>query len=124
MNELSKRVLTALVLLLLVWAWYFQTPPLWFNRILALLAWGATCELVLLVKLRQPAVYMLAALPAWLLFSISPNLLQPVIACLCLVCLVCCVLPSHKQHSFANLFAAIWLLCWLFAVFFCHITDT
>ena len=117
MNELSKRVLTALALLLLVWAWYFQTPPLWFNRILALLAWGATCELVLLVKLRRPAIYMLVALPAWILFSMSPDLLQLLLLTFVWFA-VFVMLSRHKQHSFADLFAAIWLLCWLFAFAF------
>jgi phosphatidate cytidylyltransferase len=117
MNELSKRVLTALALLLLVWAWYFYAPPLWFNRILAFVAWVATCELVLLVKLRQPVIYMLAALPAWVLFSISPDFLQPLL--LAFVWFALFVLFSrHKQPCFADLFAAIWLLCWLFVFAF------
>ena len=117
MNELSKRILTALVLLLLVWAWYFQTPPVWFDRILALLAWGATCELVLLVKLRQPAIYMLVALPAWILFSISPDFLQLLLLVFVWFGLFV-ALSCHQQHSFADLFAAIWLLGWLFVFAF------
>jgi len=117
MNELSKRILTALVLLVLVWAWYFHAPALWFNRILALLAWGATCELVLLVRLRRPAIYMLAALPAWLLFSMSPDVSQLLLLAFAWFALFV-IFSRHKQHSFADLFAAIWLLCWLFAFSF------
>jgi phosphatidate cytidylyltransferase len=117
MNELGKRVLTALALLLLVWSWYLYAPPLWFNRILAFGAWVATCELVLLVKLRQPVIYMLAALPAWVLFSISPDFLQLLL--LAFVWFALSVLFSrHKQPCFSGLFAAIWLLCWLFVFAF------
>jgi len=117
MNELSKRILTALVLLLLVWAWYFHVPTLWFNRILALLAWVATCELVLLVKLRQYVIYMLAALPAWIMFSISPDFLQLLFLAFVWFALFV-AFSRHKQPRFADFFAAVWLLCWLFVFAF------
>jgi len=89
----------------------------WFNYILALLAGVATCELVLLVKLRQPVAYMFAALPAWIMFSISPDFLQLLLLAFVWFALFV-VFSRHQQPRFADIFAAIWLLCWLFVFAF------
>ncbi|MFQ5345035.1 MAG: phosphatidate cytidylyltransferase, partial [Mariprofundus sp.] len=61
MSELGKRIMTAVLLLVVVYGWYAHLLSPWFELGLALLGLVATCELVLLTKLRQPVWYMLTA---------------------------------------------------------------
>ena len=114
MSELGKRLLTALILLLLVWGWYFHLPESGFAVGLALLGWVATCELVLLVRLPQPLAYMFAALPVWTAFSIHPDLVLLMLMIVVWFALFVITSCRQEQASFAPLFAAIWLLGWLF----------
>ena len=117
MSELGKRVLTALVLLLLVWAWYFHLPAAWFPIGLALLGWVATCELVLLTRLSQPFAYMLASLPIWTAFAIHPSL--SLLLLTAVVWLALFVFLSCRQRaSFDHFFAAAWMQGWLFVFAF------
>jgi len=117
MSELHKRIITAVVLLVVVWAWYFHLASPWFERGLAFFAWLTTCELVLLVQLRRGWMYMLSALPIWLLFSFSADIQWMLL--LVFVWFGCFVLESrHKKAAFDHFFTAIWMLGWLFAFAF------
>ena len=113
MSELNKRILTAIVLLLLVYGWYAQLATPWFERGLALLGLVASCELVILMKLRQPLVYMLVALISWLAFSVAQDaalLLLTLFAWFALF-----VWNARQQAAlFADFFATSWMFAWLF----------
>jgi phosphatidate cytidylyltransferase len=117
MSELGKRIITAAILLLLVWGWYFHLSSPWFERALALLGWIATCEVAIMVKLRRPVAYMAAALPFWWLFSIAPDVGQLLLLCLVWFALFVSFCRNARA-SFADFLAAIWLLSWLFAFAF------
>lgn len=113
MSELSKRIITAVVLLLLVWVWYFQLVSPWFERILAVIGFVASCELVLMVKLRKPLVYMASALVMWVLFAFLADinwLLLTIFAWF----FSFVVISRKQQASFAEFFAAVWLLGWIY----------
>jgi len=113
-SELIKRILTAAVLLLLVYGWYVHLTTPWFERGLALLGFVATCELVLLTGLCRPLAYMAAGLALWVSFSLWPvaALLLP----LCLVWFALFVIGGRTHAApFGDFFAVIWMLGWLFA---------
>ncbi|MDQ6983049.1 MAG: phosphatidate cytidylyltransferase, partial [Mariprofundus sp.] len=74
MSELNKRIVTAVVLLLAVYGWYAHLSSPWFERGLASIGFVASCELVLLIKLRQPVLYMIAALAVWWAFTLWPGI--------------------------------------------------
>lgn len=117
MSESLKRLLTAAVLLLLVWGWYFHLPEVGFRAGLAVLGWVATCELVRLTRLPRPRDFMFAALPVWVAFFIRPDL--SLLLLLAFVWFALLVLFSRRQDApFDRFFAAVWMLCWLFAFAF------
>lgn len=113
MSELSKRIITALVLLVVVWAWYFKLSPVWFMAVLALIGWGATCELILMVRLRGSALYMVSALGLWAAFFMLPNIAWLLIAVLCWFGLFVAV-NRAQQPDFPAFFAFVWLFSWLY----------
>jgi len=122
MSELQKRIITAIVLLLAVYGWYVHTASPWFERGMALIGWAASCELVLLVKLRQPLLYIITALTVWTAFAWHPDAALLLLGCFGWFALF--VLGSRNQPaSFGDFFAAIWMFGWLF-VFALAITDT
>jgi len=126
-NELSKRIITAIVLLLLVWAWYFHLASPWFERGLAIFGWLATCELILLVKLRRPWLYMATALLAWLGFAFSADIQLFLLTAF--IWFACFVFDArHNKATFDHFFTGIWILGWLFsfalAVADTHVTAT
>ncbi len=122
MNELAKRITTAIVLLVLVWAWYFNLASPWFERGLALFGWLTTCELILLVKLRRPWFYMFTALLAWFAFCFSADL-QPLLLTIFLW-FACFVYDARRNPAaFDHFFTGIWMFGWLFA-FALAIADT
>jgi len=122
MNELAKRTITAVTLLVLVWAWYFNLSSPWFERCLAFFGWLTTCELILLVKLRKPWLYISTAFLAWLTFSFSADL--QILLLLIFVWFACFVFNSRQSSaSFDQFFTSIWMLSWLFA-FTLAIADT
>jgi len=128
MNELSKRIITAAVLLLLVWAWYFHLASPWFERGLAFFGWLTTCELILLIKLRRPWLYMLSAMLAWLGFAFSADI--QFLLLLTFVWFACFVVdarhlrdPNDQPAAFDHFFTGIWMLGWLFA-FALAVADT
>ncbi|MDQ6998764.1 MAG: phosphatidate cytidylyltransferase [Mariprofundus sp.] len=122
MNELSKRIITAVVLLVLVWAWYFNLASPWFERGLAFFGWLTTCELILLIKLRRPWLYMFTALLAWLAFCFSADL-QPLLL-LIFIWFATMVFDSRQNPpAFDHFFTGIWMLGWLF-IFALAIADT
>ncbi|MDQ6992100.1 MAG: phosphatidate cytidylyltransferase [Mariprofundus sp.] len=113
MSELSKRVITALLLVIVVWAWYFHTSSPWFERLLALIGLIGTCEIVLLMQLRFPFVYMLTSLPLWCAFSLHADVRYFLFMALAWFALY--VLSARqKEASFFSFVAAIWLLFWLY----------
>jgi len=122
MSELSKRIITALILLLLVWGWYFHLASPWFEAALALIGLVASCEVVLMMKLRQPMAYMLSAALMWGLFAWSADITWLLLGGF--VWFFFFVLISRQQQaSFADFFAAIWLLSWVY-VFALAIAET
>lgn len=122
MSELAKRMITAAVLLLLVYGWYVHLSSPWFERGLALLGLVASCELVLLIKLRQPALYMLTALIVWVAFTFWPGVHLFLLSGLVWFALFV-IGARTKTASFGDFFAAIWLFGWLF-VFALAIAQT
>jgi len=122
MNELTKRIVTAVLLLLLVYGWYAGLSSPWFERGLALIAFITTCELILLVQLRQPVLYMIAALTVWVTFTLWPGIELLLLAGFVWFALF--VMGARTQAaSFGDFFAAIWLFGWLF-VFALAIAQT
>jgi len=114
MSELAKRVITAVVLLLLVYGWYVHLSSPWFERGLALLGLVASCELVLLIKLRQPVLYMLTALAVWVAFTLWP-IIDLFLLCAFVWFALFVVDARAKTAAFGDFFAVIWLLGWVFA---------
>jgi len=122
MSELTKRIITAVILLVVVWGWYFHLSSPWFERGLAFVGWITTCELILLVKLRQPWLYMISALFGWLAFSFAADI--QILLLTTFIWFTCFVYDSRKSPaSFEHFFTAIWMLGWLFA-FTLAIADT
>ncbi|OIO73929.1 MAG: phosphatidate cytidylyltransferase [Zetaproteobacteria bacterium CG1_02_53_45] len=122
MGELSKRIITASILFVLVWVWYFHLPSPWFESVLAIIGLVASCEVVLMMKLRQPLVYMLSAAAMWGLFAWSADITWLLLGGF--VWFFSFVLLSRQQQvSFADFFAAIWLLSWVY-VFALAIAET
>ncbi len=112
MNELSQRILTALVLVLAVWAWYFHLHSPWFEAVLALLGFATTCELVLLMKLKARMLYILGGLIFWL--AVYLNMQAVWLPLLLFLWFLLFVLSSrNKAQSFANFAGAIWMMGWL-----------
>ncbi|PIP02823.1 MAG: phosphatidate cytidylyltransferase, partial [Zetaproteobacteria bacterium CG23_combo_of_CG06-09_8_20_14_all_54_7] len=113
MSELGKRIITALLLVVLVWGWYFHAASPWFERLLALVGFAATAELVLLMKLRWPLAFIGSALPLWYAFSLQPD--PRYLLLLALVWFAIYVFGARlQQASFANFVAMIWLFFWLY----------
>jgi len=122
MSELSKRILTAVVLLLVVYGWYGYFSSPWFERGLAFIGFISTCELVLLLKLRQPALYMVVALTVWAVFAFQPGIELFLLGGFGWFALF--VAGSRTQAaSFGDFFAAVWIFGWVF-VFALAIAET
>lgn len=118
MSELSKRVITALVLVAAVWAWYFKLPSPWFETVLALLGWAATCELILMMRVRRPMPYMVSALIVWVTFLQLPQITWLLLAATFWLALF--LLSSRdseykqSEFSFASFASFIWIFVWLY----------
>lgn len=127
MSELNKRILTALVLLLLIWGWYFHLPEVWFETALSLvICLAATCELVLLTRMPKPVWFILSSLPLWLLFLERPDVSWLLPAMLVWFAMFI-FLPAGEAPSFPRFFAFAWLFTWLYlfalAISVTHATD-
>ncbi|MDQ6996874.1 MAG: phosphatidate cytidylyltransferase [Mariprofundus sp.] len=113
MSELNKRIITAIVLLLAVYGWYAHVSSPWFERGLALIGFVASCELVLLIKLRQPVLYMTAVLVVWAAFTRWPGIELLLLGSFVWFALF--VFGARREvASFGDFFAAIWIFGWLF----------
>ncbi|GAV19199.1 phosphatidate cytidylyltransferase [Mariprofundus micogutta] len=122
MSELSKRIITAIVLFVAVWGWYFHLASPWFESMLALIGLVASCEAVLMMKLRQPLAYMLSAAVMWGLFAWSADIGWLLLGGF--IWFFVFVLNSRlQQASFSDFFAAVWLLSWVY-VFALAIAET
>jgi len=126
MNELGKRIITALILVVAVWAWYFHANTLWFGYLLAALGVVATVELVQLMKLRWPLLYIIASLPLWYTVTSQPDPRYLMLIGLAWFALF--VLGSRTEgRSFSHFVAAFWLFSWLYmmvlAVSVTHSSD-
>ncbi|ATX82341.1 phosphatidate cytidylyltransferase [Mariprofundus ferrinatatus] len=113
MSELNKRIITALVLVALVWVWYFRLPSPWFETVLVLIGWGATCELILMMKLRGSMIYMVSSLPLWIAFLESPQVTWLLLAAIFWFGLFVMTSREHEA-SFGSFFAFIWLFSWIY----------
>ncbi|EAU54234.1 phosphatidate cytidylyltransferase [Mariprofundus ferrooxydans] len=113
MSELTKRIITALLLIVLVWGWYFHSVSPWFERFLALVGLLATGELVLLMKLRWPLVFIGSSLPLWYAFSLHSDPRYFLLMMLAWFALY--VFSARlQQASFPHFVAAVWLFFWLY----------
>jgi len=114
MHELNKRIITAIVLVIVIWAWYFHLSSPWFERALACFGWLTSCELVLLMKLRQPWLYMSSAFGIWLAFAFSADIQWLLLTAF--IWFACFTVQARQQApSFAYFFSGLWMLGWLFA---------
>ncbi len=112
MNELTKRVITALVLLLAVWGWYFHLDGLAFNVTLGLLGLLVTAEMILMVKLPYPVAYLLAAAVAWSLFVLTLHV-TPLLLMIFFWFLLFVAAARGQAAEFGAFTAMIWLFGWL-----------
>lgn len=65
MSELSRRMITAGLLLPLAAAWILYVPSPWFDWLLGLLALAMTWELLQLVAMPRRLAFLLTSAPAW-----------------------------------------------------------
>jgi len=122
MSELKKRIITAVVLLAVVYGWYVHLDTPWFERGLALLGLVASCELIVLMKLRQPVQYMATALLVWCLFAFRQDV-QWLLLCTFIWFALFVMGSRSKAASFGDFFAAIWMFGWIY-VFALAIAET
>ncbi len=114
MSELSKRIITALVLVALVWGWYFHTSTQGFAAGLCILGMLVCGELLLLMHLRPVMAYLALTGAFWLGFYFWPQAAS--ILLLFTGWLALFVLKSRSgEQSFAAFAAAAWMTGWLFA---------
>ncbi len=112
MSELYRRVLTALLLLLVVAGWYLYLPSPWFGWLQALVMLLAVDELLRLVRLPWGRVYLFTAAPVFLLVAAggSPAWLLPLL----LGWLGIFVGSSRiTAADFSSFLAACWMAAWL-----------
>lgn len=65
MGELSKRIITALILFIGAIGWMFYLPEAWFDRVAALVGLMMSAELLVMVGVRRVALYAVAAAFCW-----------------------------------------------------------
>jgi len=70
MGELSKRIITALILFSFAVLWLFYLPDTWFDRVAALVGLMMSAELLVMVGVRRIIFYGFASAFAWALLLI------------------------------------------------------
>jgi len=70
MSELSKRIITALILFSFAVLWMFYLPDVWFDRVAALVGLMMSAELLVMVGIRRIVFYGFASAFAWALLLI------------------------------------------------------
>jgi len=117
MNELGKRILTAVLLLPLVVAWLFWVPSPWFDWLLGAFATLATVELLFLVNMPAPWAFAVCAGLFWGMVVTGGD---PLLAffLLMLVWIMAFLVytrisTSPASGSFTALAYAQWMLLWL-----------
>lgn len=118
MSELSKRVGTAVLLLPLVAAWLFWLPSPWFDGLLGVFATLASVELVVLVGMPMPWVYIAISGVIWglLVVGINPLLLifVAMFAWMAAFLARSRIGPVEVPQAFGALTHAQWMMLWLF----------
>jgi len=71
MSELSKRILTAAILFVLVVVWMFYLPDVWFDRIAALIGLMMSAELLVMVAVRRMFFHALVAAFSWAILLVA-----------------------------------------------------
>lgn len=80
MSELSKRVMTACILLGLAFGWMFYLTDVWFDRVTALLGLMMSAELLVMVDVRRLYINALVAAFSWAILLVTWTLLPVAVA--------------------------------------------
>lgn len=120
MNELSKRVLTALILFPLATYWLFFVPSPWFDLLLGLFGILATVELLFLVKIPLPWLFSSISVVFWGLLVLGEKPLLIVFLMMLLWTVVFLVYSRFSSDQISEIFESVvygqWMMLWL--VFF------
>jgi len=119
MNELSLRIVTALILFFGAVMWLFYVPPFWFDVILAAVAIAATHELLRMVGMPKQMLFSMVAMLMWaMLIATHAQGLWLALAWLTLLLgwFVLLALHVEKQNLaqvFQKMVYAQWMMIWL-----------
>ncbi|MBF0282339.1 MAG: phosphatidate cytidylyltransferase [Zetaproteobacteria bacterium] len=118
MSELTKRSVTALVLLFFAIGWMFYLPDDWFAIASSMLGLMATVELLTMIRMRKPVPFALSAALVWAILALT-NMLLLAMVVLMLSWTVFLVMfaRSGSEHDlgvdFRNVAYGQWMLVWL-----------
>lgn len=119
MNELNKRILTALVLFAVVVIWMFYLPDTWFDRAAGIIGLIMSTELLMMVAVRRILFYVIVAAFSWAIllvaWAILPPGIGPVAALLFCALMWLLVFFSHSderilKEDFTKLAYAQWMM--------------
>jgi len=119
MNELTLRIITALILLGMAVAWLFYVPPFWFDMILAVVVIAATFELLRMVDMPKQHFFLAVSLVMWgvLIGNHAQALWLPMAWMILLLgWFVLLALYVHKDDLaavFQKMVYAQWIMAWL-----------
>lgn len=118
MNELGKRVLTALVLIAAGWFWYVELPEDGFRIGAALIGLLASWELIALLRLNPGWAYLAGCLVFWGGFAFSEHWAMDLPLLLLFWFMLFALASRRASQSFEAFAAAAWLMFWLVATLF------
>jgi len=119
MNELTLRIMTATVLLVVAVAWLFYVPPFWFDVILAGVAIAATVELLRMIIMPKQHYFLMVSLLMWgvLIVNHAQGLWLPMAWMILLlgwfVVLALHVKTDDLTQVFQKMVYAQWMMAWL-----------
>lgn len=118
MGELGKRILTAAVLILVVWFWYFELTENWFRIGAAVFGLAASWELLVLLRLRPGWAYLAGLLVFWAAFAWSPAAAMHLPLLFLFLFLVFVLASRAESQAFETFAAGSWMLLWLVATIY------
>ncbi|MDX8394968.1 MAG: phosphatidate cytidylyltransferase [Mariprofundaceae bacterium] len=115
MNELSKRIITASVLFLLVIGWMFYIPSPWFERVSAVVGILASVELLAMLQMRNGSFYALAAAFAWAVIAVGLGVLVAIVVLMLswAALLVFSSVEGVLKDDFKSFAYGQWMMLWL-----------